>query len=305
MESLAHPSVQHATPDESIEIVGLTHDELYEFRVRARKPYDGSHLYSLWSDTLPLIAPTPTLWQGHQEDHTVAYEIGPIPTPWAELPDEEDPGVVIPAAIKRAAAAWNTAAMAIAGKNLKICKVMKEGDACDVSNHDMGTVTVKTEDTNTKDTGAANHDPDQGCGPSIACVKLGIPSSSSPSSNGLGNHLRDLSLIIEEPAWECSIFDRSGACAQHDRIYWTDTSEQNRHRVPGLPHGSPPSFYYYIGATMIHEFGHTLGLPDFGTDPTLKNWPAVMEDTHSNMTITDEDIAQLRAIYAIHESSDH
>ena len=245
-------------------------------------------------------------WEGHQEDHTVEYEIGPITSAPGLPAGVPDPATVISAAIGPAAGAWNTAAMAITGKNLKICKVMVMGDACDVSNHDMGTVTVKAEDTNTKDTGAANHDPDQGCGPSIACVKLGIPSSSSPSSNGLGNHLRDLSLIIEEPAWECQSIDtKTGACAQHVRIYWTDTSEQNRRRVLGLPHGSPPSFYYYIGATMIHEFGHTFGLPDFSNDSTLKYWPAVMEDIHKNKAITTEDKAQLRAIYALHDSSDH
>ncbi len=63
--------------------------------------------------------------------------------------------------------------------------------------------------------------------------------------------------------------------------------------------------YFYIGATFIHEFGHTLGLPDFYDHPTLMNLPAVMDNPHTNMTITDEDLAQLGAIYAVHDSSDH
>ena len=56
---------------------------------------------------------------------------------------------------------------------------------------------------------------------------------------------------------------------------------------------------------MLHEFGHTFGLPDFGNAPTLSGWPAIMSDTHKNKKITDEDIEQLRAIYRVHDSSDH
>ena len=235
----------------------------------------------------------------------MAYEIGPIPTPWAELPDEEDPGVVIPAAIKRAAAAWNTAAMAIAGKNLKICKVMKEGDACDVSNHDMGTVTVKTVSVNTMDVGFPDTNHKHGCGWSVACVKFGPTSA----SDGPGRHLGDMSLIIEEPAWECrGNTDRAtGACipVEHPRIYWTNTSGLHGTDVIDSKTGNTIGEYFYIGATFIHEFGHTLGLPDFYDHPTLMNLPAVMDDPHTNMTITDEDIAQLSAIYAVHDSSDH
>lgn len=212
----------------------------------------------------------------------------------------DDPAVVIPAAVGPAAEAWNTAA-AIVGKNLQICEVR----ACGVSNHDMGTVRVKTEDTNTKDTKPPNHDPDDGCGSSVACVKLGVPSSSAFSSDGPGNHLRDLWLVIEEPAWECrGDTDRAtGDCipVEHARIYWTDKSGLDENDVPGVPN----SYYHYIGSILIHEFGHTLGLPDFSADHTLMNLRAVMENPHKNKTITDEDIAQLRAIYAVHDSSDH
>ena len=58
---------------------------------------------------------------------------------------------------------------------------------------------------------------------------------------------------------------------------------------------------------MIHEFGHTSGLPDFYADNTtgLRGLPAIMDDFHANKTITAEDIAQLRAIYAVHDASDH
>ena len=63
---------------------------------------------------------------------------------------------------------------------------------------------------------------------------------------------------------------------------------------------------YYIRPLMIHEFGHTFGLPDFyKDDQSLKDLSAIMNDPHTNMTITVEDIEQLRAIYAVHNSSDH
>ena len=74
-----------------------------------------------------------------------------------------------------------------------------------------------------------------------------------------------------------------------------------------MPAGSPPSLYYYIDPIMIHEFGHTFGLPDFYADTTtgLQALPAVMDDPYTNKTPTLEDIEQLRAIYALHEPTEH
>ena len=56
---------------------------------------------------------------------------------------------------------------------------------------------------------------------------------------------------------------------------------------------------------MLHEFGHTFGLDDFYDDPTMDHLDAVMNDPYTNKTPTAEDIAQLRAIYALHGSSPH
>ena len=218
----------------------------------------------------------------------------------------QDPATVISSAIVSAASAWtDKAARDIAGKNLKVCEV----GACGVSNHDGAVVMVKTVDTTTKVGGEGDHDPDTGCGTSVACVKYGDPSISVPSQNGPGNHLRNLWLVIEEPAWECrntdAIFPNGCEPQKHIRIYWTGKEGQHGKELRGLAPGSPTSEYYYIRSTMIHEFGHTFGLPDFGGHSSLKGLSAVMENPHTNKSITDEDIDQLRAIYAVHDSSDH
>ena len=49
----------------------------------------------------------------------------------------------------------------------------------------------------------------------------------------------------------------------------------------------------------MHEFGHTLGLHDFYSDPSMNHLSAVM---NKSTTIEDEDLAQLRAIYLLHDA---
>ncbi len=214
----------------------------------------------------------------------------------------QDPAVIIPASINLAARAWTNAAMAIVGKNLKICKV----GACGGDNHDGGTVTVKTVVATTTDVGLPDTNHSHGCGSSVACVKFGSTSASA----GPGRHLGDMSLVVEEPAWECRQIDpTTSACipAQHVRSYWTDKPRLDNDTVKNLPHGSPPSSYHYIGSLMIHEFGHTLGLPDFykrngvNWDERLSNVTAIMNlPTVAKGISLLYDIAQLDAIYARH-----
>ena len=299
-------SQQITVSGESAEVTGLTPGTEYSFRVRSWKPHGTSRLNSPWSDTVQLDARTPTNI-GHQKDHIVLYMEGSItsaPSPPAGVPT---PAAVISAAIGPAAGDWNTAATAIAGKNLTICESSDSG-CHNNSNHDGGIVTVKTVNMNNKSTAAATHgNHDEGCGRSVACVKFDLDSSSDWDGRP-GQHLGDMSLILEEPAYECRGFNKkTGTCAQHARIYWTDVQGNNRKPVPNLPVGSPPSYYYSIGPLMIHEFGHTLGLSDFYADDTtgLRYLDAVMENFHDHPVITAEDKAQLRAIYAIHDSGSH
>ncbi len=279
-------------PETWAEITGLTPGTSYDLKVRAWNMPGASRLYSPWSET-SVDGPTPSFWEGHQEDHTVAYQVGALPNPLPATPTHfDDPSTVVTAAaIDTAAASWNGRVV-----GLQTCR----SGTCGSDNHDLSTITVKTEDNDTDDTDDPNHDRNDGCGWSIACVKLGDPSTSEASANGPGNHLRNLWLVVEEPAWECrGRVPRTNVCsAGHVRIYWTDNSRMDNSSVTGLPAGSPPSFFYRINPLLIHEFGHTFGLPHFGG-------ASVMTDFHIYPAITPEDEAQLHAIYLRHDSADH
>ena len=72
-----------------------------------------------------------------------------------------------------------------------------------------------------------------------------------------------------------------------------------------------PVRYSYIKWTMIHEFGHALGLPDFyvfrkGTNPAtnydsgLDREDAIMNKHREAKEIKASDIDQLDAIYRLH-----
>ena len=270
------------TAAQTIDFVILTPGATYSFKVRACKKQGMSCLYSPWSSTVDREAPRPSQL-GHQEDHTVAYEVGSIISAPGLPFGVPDPAMVIRGAINDSVTDWNTATATatIAGKNLKICEVR----ACGTSNHDGGIIMIQTQ-------AGPNPGQNESCGNSTACVE------------NLSEHIADIDLIFEEPAWECRNPNPiSGVCAQHARIYWTDQSVLDKQPVPTLS----DTYYYYVNSIMIHEFGHTFGLPDFGADLTtgLQGLPAVMDDPRTHKTPTIEDIAQLRAIYALHEPTDH
>ena len=95
--------------------------------------------------------------------------------------------------------------------------------SCDQTNADGHTVTVKLLSNNI-------------CN-GIACVSLG--------TRGVATHSGDLELILQEPAW------RDGY-----RYRWTDVVDLHFEPVDGYGN----EFWVHVGTTMIHEFGHTLGL---------------------------------------------
>ena len=273
---------------ESAEVTGLNHRQIYTFRVRALKQYNHLTVYSPWSDTLIRRAPTPKSL-GHQEDHTVEYEVGSI-TPAPGLPSGiPDPAAVIQGSIGRAVTEWNTAAETIAGKNLNICKA----GACGASNHDNTTITIQT-------AGETSPGQNESCAWSTACT-FDVPSPRQ------GEHIKDIALVFEEPAWECKdTSSRTGPCppSLQVRIYWTDVEGDQGEKAKDAA-GNVIGEYYYIGPAMMHEFGHTFGLHDFYDDTTMDHLAAVMNDPYTNKTPTAEDIAQLRAIYAVHEPTEH
>ncbi len=277
------------TAAQAINFIILTPGATYSFKIRACKKQGMSCLYSPWSSTVDREAPEPKQY-GHQEDHTVAYEEGTITSAPGLPSGVPDPAMVIQGAINDAVTAWNTAtaARAIAGKNLKICEVL----ACGTSNHDGGTITVQTQ-------AGPNPGQNESCTWSTACVE------------NLSDHIADIDLIFEEPAWECRgpRHPTTGVClpAGHFRIYWTRVAGDQGTDVKDPITKAKIGEYYYIDPIMIHEFGHTFGLPDFYADMItgLQGLAAVMDDPYKNKTPTLEDIEQLRAIYALHEPTEH
>ena len=277
-------------------ITGLTPGATYFFSVRTWKTYSGSRLYSLWSDPHEHgnPAPEPTRF-GHQEDHTVAYMVGDISSA-PNLPEGvPDAATVIKAAIEPSVADWNSEVTELS-KGLKICK-NGEVNSCDVRNHDGGVVTIETRAVNNGDSGDVDSEP---CVESIACVLF------DPFYD---DHLGDLWVVFEEPAWYCRGYDMvAGTCTKRVRYYWTDESGQHETAVDEdiLPPDSPTSKFAHVGRTMLHELGHTLGLPDFYSDLETE----LIELPHALMhrmgaQIHEEDIKQLKAIYLLHDSASH
>ena len=63
--------------------------------------------------------------------------------------------------------------------------------------------------------------------------------------------------------------------------------------------------YYYMLPTMTHEFGHTLGLSDFYRDDETQLDGLTHAIMYSGPVIHSDDVKQLEAIYAYHDSASH
>ena len=269
---------------EAVVVLGLTPFTNYTFTVRAWKLYDRSRLHSAPSE-IEREAPEPSLWWGHQADHNVKYAIGAIDNSF------------IRDAIWPAVEDWNDRLPEVTGKGLAICPA--PGLAC----NDNFTVTIKTVDNKNRSIYKPNTNENEGCGHVRACVK---PQGSGGSSAGPGRHMENMVMVFEDPPWLA--VNRATTSKEEDYTHteyvWTDVRSKDNGRVPCTEDASicamkPVRRYLYVGRVMRHEFGHTLGLPDFYNNGTgLREFKAIMGLNSDD--IEDQDIEQLKAIYLLH-----
>ena len=262
-----------------LELDGLPYNNVYTFKVYAVNQTTVELVKANEPSVLSNVkVPEPHHWWGHQADHTVKYAKGTISNSFIE------------GAIKSGAEAWNTRM----GHNLLICDDEGMGISCNSRMMDSGILTIKTVAT-TRDT------PSAGCGEnSMACVDRdgeGDP----PSSPALapGRHMLDMDIVFEAPGFSCPEDDDTCTNAEQLRILWTN--DKNKHQKGG-GQVDKPSVYIYVNYIMIHEFGHTLGMPDFYNDDQhgLNTVTDAVMNVPSVGRVTDEDLKQLHAIYRHH-----
>ncbi len=283
----------------SAEVTGLIPETTYTFEVLACDPCGASGVFSLPSDGVRIVAPKPRHWWGHQADHSVKYVV-----------DRNIGNSVITNAISPAVSAWNFA-MARLGKGLKICASTDSNCV----NPDGYTVTIKTVDNNNDSIGRATLNQNEGCGSSRACVKpVGLGGDNE--SLAPGAHMENIYMVFEDPPWFAQMV-RPAVWRLREYV-WTKDKYKDGKLVPCLAASScaftTPRYYVHAGRIMLHEFGHTLGLPDFYSDTTtgldgfrnqikLPN-AAILQSAvmHTGFVINGEDMKQLEAIYLLHDA---
>ena len=256
-----------------IEVLGPTPYTTYTFSVTG-----AASSGTFYSARASRQAREPSHARGHQPDHTVGYAYGPV-------------SGVIRGVIPAAADAWNREM----NMGLSICDA--SGVDCQLQNSDGSLATVKTvAPSSPRDTGT-------GCGHSYACVSHPGPLTIAPS--GPGHHLAGMEILFEDPPYGCEM-DEDPCESENQRVFrWTDNPAEHRKRIR---EGPTEIMLLYPLHTATHEFGHTLGLPDFyahtewgfSVGPRMDGLSGETAIMNRYNTITDSDIAQLDAIYRLH-----
>ena len=236
-------------------------DTNYEHRVRMVNAAGPSE----WSSSVRMELPELDAL-GQQHDHTVRYRIGSMTVAVGPPDGVANPASIVPQAVPTAAAAWNAM---MSTHDLLICR---EGIGnCDTRNSDGHTITVTLMDDSPNNPNANGT-----CkGGSYACVQ-----SLPPNISG---HAGDADIILEEPAWGWG-----------ERYRWTlEYSLHGRYIGDHLP----DERWAVVGISLVHEFGHTLGIPDLAS----KYHAGVMSNDHASYpNVADADIDYLRKIYSGH-----
>ena len=260
----------------------------YEYKLRSVK---GSWK-SDWSAKRIAQMPDAIPHLGHQQDHTVKYKIGVMPSGSASL---------VSKAISTAVTAWDSA-VGRAWPNLTIC------DSCGGKNTDGHTVTINVVSGETS--------PGEGstrgqvfsptlllgadCGARVACVKPAGPGDLrlyydfwlDGGKDAPWRHMKNLEMVIEDPPWGYG--DKTG----HTGYVWTNDAKQHGHPVRGSTF--PKKTYRYLPAVVMHEFGHTLGLEDLYKDKYQGRYPKsdyLMSGDGGQTAILPKDIDYVKQVY--------
>ena len=190
---------------------------------------------------------------GHQQDHTVRYDLNsPYPSYVGDAVDD-------------ARDAWNDSAVGTSWPNLRICESGSSG--CNARNTDGHKVTIKVVSgekspgkRNTKKLLRASYPiiGDADCGRTIACVKPNGYSDYDPfvvygrddGKSAPWQHMKNLTMVIESPAW----FYR-GEPLTHQRVYWTDNPNMDDVTDPNTG-----KLYRYLPAVVMHGVRPHLGV---------------------------------------------
>jgi len=110
-----------------------------------------------------------------------------------------------------------------------------------------------------------------------------------------GDHMQNLNMVIEEPAWGYSSGDFT-------RYYWTKTKTQHGRLVTPSDGQDIPGFdstetnkWLYLPGVLMHEFGHTAGLTDLYNFDGYKSY--LMGSTYDTDRVPSTDVSYIRQVY--------